>query len=156
MQLKPITTIIVLSLVVAALLVAGCTANTHNPSPTATATPKDTEAKVAYLESYLSLQGYTTALQNKVLGTTDEGYLMYHGNASKSGMQYTVSVTETDSRSNAMSEFNRSVNWSLQFGFVGDYINSTSWQGTLTDKGTLFTTAVLVIDDKWVVEMFGE
>ena len=81
---------------------------------------------------------------------------MYHGIASKSGMQYTVSVIETDSRSNAMSEFNRSVNWSLQFGFVGDYINATSWQGTLTDKGTLFTTAVLVIDDKWVVEMFGE
>jgi hypothetical protein len=143
--------IIVLAML-ASLLVAGCTNSTS--TPTATATPKDTEAKVAYLESYLILQGYTTAL--KVVGNTDEGYLMYHGNASKSGMQYTVSVIETDSRSNAMSEFNRSVNWSVRFGFVGDYINATSWQGTMTDKGTLFTTAVLVIDDKWVAEMFGE
>jgi hypothetical protein len=42
MQLKPITAIIVLSLVVASLLVAGCTSNTASPTPAATvATTKE-------------------------------------------------------------------------------------------------------------------
>jgi hypothetical protein len=152
MQFKPITAIIVLTLVLASLLVAGCTNSTS--TPTATATPKDTEAKVAYLETYLSLQGYTTAL--KVVGTTDEGYLIYSGNAIKGGMQYTVSVIETDSRSNAMSRFSRDVTEVKALRFAGNYTNSTYWQGTMTDKGTFFKAAVLLIDDKWVVTMFGE
>jgi hypothetical protein len=150
MQFKPITAITVLSLVVASLLVSGCTIST-----TPTTTPNEASSEIAYLQSYLLSQGYTMTSYNK---TEDPcvGCPAYHLNLSKGDMDFSASVMKTDGRLSAMREFNRDVNWSVRFGFVGDYINATSWQGTMTDKGTLFTHAVIVIDDKWVVTMFCE
>jgi hypothetical protein len=52
MQLKPITAIIVLSLVVASLLVAGCTTSTTNQTPTASTTPS-TATHDAFLDKFL-------------------------------------------------------------------------------------------------------
>jgi outer membrane PBP1 activator LpoA protein len=51
MQLKPITAIIVLLLVVASLLVAGCTTSTNNQTPSAT---PSTATHDAFLEKYLA------------------------------------------------------------------------------------------------------
>jgi len=53
MQLKPITAIIVLFLVVASLLVAGCTTSTNNQTSSASATPS-TATHDTFLEKFLA------------------------------------------------------------------------------------------------------
>jgi hypothetical protein len=55
MQSKPIAAIIVLSLVVASLLIAGCTTSTTNQSPTPRTATHD-----AFLENYLAVANNTT------------------------------------------------------------------------------------------------
>ena len=63
MQLKPITAIIVLLLVVASLLVSGCTVNTSNQTPSASATPSATATPSAQTETttFTRKRGYSIA-----------------------------------------------------------------------------------------------
>jgi len=127
-MIKKAATIVVL-VMIASLLAAGCTTSTTN----------STEAsEIAYLQSYLLSQGYTMTSYYK--HEDYKNYPAYDLNLSKGDKDFSASVMKTDGRLSAMSEFNKDVNWSVRFGFVGDYINATSWQGTMTDKGSFLLT----------------
>jgi hypothetical protein len=75
MQLKPVTAIAVLLLVVASLLVSGCTTSTtsntnQTPSATTTSSATSSTATHAFLEKYLAYLKNQTANVSKVLEVT--------------------------------------------------------------------------------------
>ena len=102
MQFKPITAIFVLSLVVASLLVAGCTSQTASPTPSAT----ESTASTAKMASYVQSLGYTiTALFNKS-DYTMLGHDQYVGFATDGKNNYTVNVVTCNSSQDTSDVFN--------------------------------------------------
>jgi hypothetical protein len=142
MQFKSITAIVVLLLVVASLLVSGCTVNgpnssspTPTPAPTvkATSTPEPTPTPAP---------DYTAMLNNKTSGgyvvttpfkkTTINGKMAYEGVISKTGYAYKTQLFPTDSYADALRYREVLITSYKAQGYVTSYSSSANfWHGDL-------------------------
>lgn len=165
MQLKPITAIIVLFIVVASLLVTGCTTSpstsTSTPTteatanPTAVATVKATSAPqniTTQIDSYFKSQGYSITKSATYNKTNLAGDSVYKGTVTKGGDSSLIDVTVSYDSSAAAKDLSLSVRAAESLGWTGSYESATHWTGT-TDTGlpvVLWTTG-----DNWSIMMVG-
>jgi len=135
MQLKPITAIIVLFLVVASLLVAGCTNSTTNQtssaSPTGTASEKPANVADRMTQEAIT-SGYNVS--KPFVQTTVNGYTAYAGvidDGPKKLEPYRNNITIwlVPDRATAMKEFNASVAQARTAGYEVWSRGATSWSG---------------------------
>jgi len=168
MQLKPITAIVVLLVVVASLLVVGCTVNTSStssptPTPTpvptvvtptpsvkATSTPKPTPTPAPDYSSELNSnsgwlgRGYSITTQFKK--TTLNGREAYVGSLTKTGFTMPVQIFPMSSYSDAVSYREQLINNYKAQGYTTSKITDDGWQGTLgysmVDISALSTTVI--------------
>jgi hypothetical protein len=152
MQLKPITAAAVLFIVVASLLVSGCTSNSPTETPTAEATvmasatvkPTATQAKVtATPKPTVSSTDYSNAIAQHWTGagysiatpfkkTTIDGNEAYQGALSQAGISYKVTVIVTDTGSQASSYADtRIANYKAQ-GYVTEKVETLENGGEIT------------------------
>ena len=127
MQLKPITAIAVLLLVIASLLVSGCTAYTSNPSPTVTPTPApsivmpsstpkasasqpagERDDKAIKLEEILSKQG-KTVVTPFTKSVNKNGNDVYTGTFKDSKYYYNVTIEVCKSSGDSASIYSKQV-----------------------------------------------
>jgi len=164
MQLKPITAIAVLLLAVASLSVSGCTTqipepiseplNTTTTEPlnttTATASTSATSPTVSravlqpnwleYLTSYMGYKGYTVTepfeYEYTVAATSNS---VYEGELAKNGVEYKCILEPTKNLNEARLELTSSVRSLERLGYVGNYTDANTWNGTLIDDGEAVT-----------------
>jgi hypothetical protein len=130
MQLKPITAIIVLFVVIASLSLSGCISNnpTTSPSPTtytaSSPTPTPTPMASSDFSSYFNTiySGGTSMIKQQFTKGTSAGNTVYKGvtkNSSATGnYQYTVVIELTQSQSVAKQLYDQTVAQKLSEGFT--------------------------------------
>jgi len=150
MQLKPISAIIVLVLLVASLSVAGCTSNT-SPSPTTYAasspTPMASSDYASYFNEFYS-GGESMVKQPFTKGTTERGNAVYKGvtrNSSATGnYQFTTVIELTQSQSAAKKLYDQTVAQKLRGGFTA-----------LPDEAARYKAASPDVTAVWVGQISG-
>jgi hypothetical protein len=144
MQLKHITAIIVLFLVVASLSAAGCTVtSTSSPTPTPTQVPTIvTPTPTAVKATPTPLPDYTAMLNNKTSGgyvvttpfkkTTINGKVAYEGVVSKTGNAFKTQLFPMHSYSDALRYREELVASYKAQGYTTSYsANDDFWHGYL-------------------------
>jgi hypothetical protein len=151
MQLKPITAIAVLLLVVASLLVSGCTVNptpTPTPVPTvvtptptvkATSTPKPTPTPTPDYSSKLNNNpnwiGEDYIVSSSFHKTTVNGKVCYVGSLSKMGYTFQMQVFPMNSYTDALSYRETLINAFKAQGYVTSSVSGDQWYGTSGNMG---------------------
>jgi hypothetical protein len=151
MQFKPIAAIVVLSLVVASLLVSGCTtSNTSTATPTATPTAQGAKATVTATPSGLSIEKLTGVIDdlyksknytvNTPFTVTKSGdTITYHGIITDGPKVLTpykrdITIVLTPTRTSARTIYQTAIDKQKAQGYI-EYITSNSslvyWQGLL-------------------------
>jgi hypothetical protein len=149
MQLKPITTIVILFLVVASLLVAGCTVNLGNPSPTATPTSK-------YTPSYTPTSSVSTptTVANRITNYLKDDYpeliivtpfafkglvngsylytgVIQDGSSKLKVWNRTITYTMSDTREQARAVFEKAKATAISQGYGNPISSDTYWIGVI-------------------------
>jgi len=128
MQLKPITAVAVLSLVVASLLVSGCTTTVTNPTTSPPATSVDMTTK---LDNAFTTQNYTI-IKPFTRAVNQYGNVVYTGTV-KDGEDklvpyvHNMTLEETKSRNESIARFNAYVAQALRRGYA-EGLNSTTFE----------------------------
>ena len=145
MQFKPITAIIVLSLVIVSLLVSGCTSNTSpTTSPTSspttyTASSPTPIASSDYASYFDRLYSGGTAMikQPFTKGMNDRGNAVFKAvtkNSSATGnYQYAVVIELTQSQSAAKQLYDKTVAQKLSEGFTARPNDAASWKASFPE-----------------------
>jgi sugar phosphate isomerase/epimerase len=133
MQFKPITAIIVLSLVVASLLIAGCT--TPTPVNQTTSPPTKSVDIAGKLNSAFAAKNFTI-ITPFTRAVNQYGNVVYTGvvkDGENTLVQYVhnLSIEETKNRNETLERFDAYVAQALTQGYSQEYNTSNVWHGVI-------------------------
>jgi outer membrane murein-binding lipoprotein Lpp len=140
MQLKPITTIIVLSLVVASLLVAGCTNSTTNQTSSASPTsaagdnPKNVTDLMNGAAKDKNYTVVTPFVQTTVNGHTAYAGVIDDGPKKLEPYRNNITIWLVPDRATAMKEWNASIAQAKASGYVAWSTGTTLWMGNMGNQ----------------------
>jgi hypothetical protein len=144
MQLKPITAIIVLSLVVASLFVLGCTTPASNPtaspssitSPSATSVDMATKLNKAFTaQNFIIVKPFSQAVNQ--YGNVVYTGVVKDGEGKVVPYVHNMTVEETKSRNETITRFNAYVAQALSQGYPQESGNSTDlWYSFILNGGS--------------------